>query len=105
MTRSQKYRLWQAGSEHNRSFLGRTRLTPVVFHPLNLMTNLSTVNQLAALGLKKSLFKMRHQGLAFLFSPAFLGILGFKGATKHIFYVRIAATGKALVDQFFKIRR
>jgi hypothetical protein len=41
--------------------------------------------------------------LAFLISPAFFGVLSFKGATEHIFGVRITAAGKALLDKRFKV--
>jgi hypothetical protein len=44
-----------------------------------------------------------HRRLAFLIRPAFFGVLSFKGATKHIFGVRIPSTGKALFDKRFKV--
>jgi hypothetical protein len=74
-------------------------------HPrLNLTASSSAVNKLATLGLEIAFLAMSGQGPALLIGPAFLGILRFQSAAKHVFNALIAAAGKAFIDERLKIR-
>jgi hypothetical protein len=48
---------------------------------------------------------MSGQGLALFVGPAFLGVLRFESAAEHVFSARIAAAGKAPLDERLKVRR
>jgi hypothetical protein len=47
---------------------------------------------------------MSAQCPAFLVGPAFLGVLRFQSVAEYVFNARIAATGKAFVDERLKVR-
>ncbi|HME06859.1 MAG TPA: hypothetical protein VKG25_07405 [Bryobacteraceae bacterium] len=53
---------------------------PVLFHGLNFTTGLDAVVKFAAFGLEVAFLDVGGQGLAFLVSPTFFGVLRFKGA-------------------------
>ncbi len=57
-----------------------------------------------ALRIEKAFLDMSGQGPAFIVGPAFLGVLRFQSAAEYVFNARIAAAGKAFVDERLKVR-